>query len=189
MRHARQDLAGAEEEYLKILKTKGVRRRTMALSYRGLGLALLAAGADEEGLAELRTGVETDSTATALLVEAVTLAVRHGDPTMALDLADAGPRDGAGAGRLTFLRALALAREGHKDQAAAILRAGVEIPDLREGEDAIAELWEEVCPGEAVPPAYRDALKAERSLWKSRCRLKANKVSWHGDHPLRNACC
>jgi hypothetical protein len=50
---------------------------------------------------------------------------------------------------------LALARLGKAGEAAAILRAGVEIPDLREGEDAIAALWEEVCPGEAVPFNYQ----------------------------------
>ena len=155
MRHARQDLGGAKEAYLKVLGTKGVRRRTKALAHRGLGLALLAAGEDEEGLAELRTGVETDSTATALIVEAVTLSIRHGDPTMALDLVESAPTQGAAVGRLGFLKALALARGGHGAQAAAILREGVEIPDLREGEDAIAALWQEVCSEEPVPAAYQ----------------------------------
>ncbi len=155
MRHARQDLEGAKEGYRKVLESKGVRRRTKALAHRGLGLALLAAGRDEEGLSELRDGVETDSTATALLSEAVTLSIRHGDPTMALDLAESAPKEGAAVGRLTFLKALALARGGHGAEAAAILRNGVEIPDLREGEDAIAALWEEVCPGEPVPAAYQ----------------------------------
>ncbi|MFF1830231.1 DUF5107 domain-containing protein [Paenarthrobacter sp. NPDC058040] len=155
MRHARQDLAAAKDWYKRTLAAEGVHRRTKALAHRGLGLALLAEGKDEEGLAELRNGVETDSTAAALLVEAVTLSIRHGDPTMALDLAESAPKDGAAVGRLTFLRALALARGGHGAEAAAILREGVEIPDLREGEDAIAELWEEVCPGEAVPAAYQ----------------------------------
>ncbi|MDI2036727.1 DUF5107 domain-containing protein [Paenarthrobacter nitroguajacolicus] len=155
MKHARQDLGGAKEDYLKVLEAKGVRRRTKALAHRGLGLALLAAGEDEEGLAELRNGVEADSTATALLLEAVTLGIRHGDPVMALDLAESAPSQGAAVGRLRFLRALALARDGHGAEAAAILREGVEIPDLREGEDAIAALWEEVCPGEPVPAAYQ----------------------------------
>lgn len=155
MRHSRQDLAGAQAGYSKVLGAKGVHRRTKALAHRGLGLALLAAGKEEEGLAELRTGVETDSTLTALLLEAVTLGIRHGDPTMALDLAESAPVDLAGGGRLTFLKALALARGGHAAEAAAILQAGVEIPDLREGEDAIAQLWEEVCPGEPVPAAYQ----------------------------------
>ncbi|MFK0004168.1 DUF5107 domain-containing protein [Paenarthrobacter sp. NPDC090522] len=155
MRHARQDLNGAKEWYKRTLGAKHAHRRTKALAHRGLGLALLAAGKNEEGLAELRNGVETDSTVTALLVEAVTLSIRHGDPVMALDLAESAPKEGAAVGRLTFLRALALARGGHGAEAAAILRDGVEIPDLREGEDAIADLWEEVCPGEPVPAAYR----------------------------------
>ncbi|WP_260842548.1 DUF5107 domain-containing protein [Paenarthrobacter nicotinovorans] len=155
MRHARQDLAGAKEGYREVLEAKGVRRRTRALAHRGLGLALLASGQDEEGLAELRTAVETDSTATALLLEAVTLSIRHGDPVMALDLVESAPSGGPAVGRLRFLRALALARGGHGAEAAAILREGVEVPDLREGEDAIAALWEEVCPEEPVPAAYQ----------------------------------
>ncbi|MFI2563821.1 DUF5107 domain-containing protein [Paenarthrobacter sp. NPDC018779] len=155
MRHAKQDLNGAKEWYKRTLGAKHAHRRTKALAHRGLGLALLAAGRDEEGLAELRNGVETDSSAVALLVEAVTLSIRHGDPVMALDLAESAPKEGAAVGPLTFLRALALARGGHGAEAAEILRTGVEIPDLREGEDAIADLWEEVCPGEPVPAGYR----------------------------------
>jgi hypothetical protein len=58
-------------------------------------------------------------------------------------------------GRVRFLTALALAGVGQGREAAAMLRDGVEIPDIREGEDGIAELWQEVCPGEPVPAGYR----------------------------------
>ncbi|MFE4198353.1 DUF5107 domain-containing protein [Paenarthrobacter sp. NPDC056912] len=155
MRHARQDLEGAKDGYGQVIAAEGARPRTIALAHRGLGLALLAAGQDPEGLAELRNGVEADSANTALLTEAITLSIRHGDPALALELNESAPKAGAGVGRMTFLRALALARTGHAAEAAAILREGVEIPDLREGEDALADLWQEVCPDDAVPAAYQ----------------------------------
>ncbi|MCP1412776.1 DUF5107 domain-containing protein [Paenarthrobacter sp. A20] len=155
MRHARQDLEGAKELYRDVLSNGEASAGVKALAHRGLGLALLAAGQDTAGLAELRKGVESDFSNAALLTEAVTLSIRHGDPAMALELNDTAPKEGAGVGRLRFLRALALARTGNPGGAAAILREGVEIPDLREGEDALAALWQEVCPNEAVPAAYQ----------------------------------
>ncbi len=155
MKHARQDLEGAKSGYRHVLAAADARPGTKALAHRGWGLALLAAGQDAEGLAQLRAGVEVDPSNAALLMEVITLSIRHGDPGMALELNHAAPREGAGVGRLTFLRALALARTGNSAAAAAILRGGVEIPDLREGEDAISALWQEVCPGEPVPAAYQ----------------------------------
>jgi hypothetical protein len=154
MRHARQDLEGAKEEYRRVLDLNGARPATSALARRGLALALLA-GNEPDGLAELQTAFRTDPSNTALLTEAVTSALRHGNPAMALELTGSAPKEGAAVGRLRFLKAMALARTGRAAEAAAILRAGVEIPDLREGEDAIATLWEEVCAGEPVPAAYQ----------------------------------
>ncbi|WP_370629207.1 DUF5107 domain-containing protein [Paenarthrobacter nitroguajacolicus] len=155
MKHARQDLGGAKALYREVLAARDVTLGTKALAHRGLGLALLAEGQEMQGLAELRNGVKIDPSNVALLTEAVTLSNRHGDPAMALELAEMAPKEAAAVGRLRFLRALALARTGNPGGAAAILREGVEIPDLREGEDAIAALWEEVCPGEPVPAAYQ----------------------------------
>ncbi|WP_347877635.1 DUF5107 domain-containing protein [Paenarthrobacter sp. MSM-2-10-13] len=155
MKHARQDLDGAKAGYRGVLSDGEAAPGIRALAHRGLGLALLAAGQEADGLTELRRGVDADPSTTALLTEAVTLSIRHGDPAMALGLVESAPKDGAGVGRLRFLKALALARTGKAAEAAAILREGVEIPDLREGEDAIAALWEEVCPDEPVPAAYQ----------------------------------
>lgn len=155
MRHARQDLAGAKVAYQSVLASAGVRAETKALAHRGLGLVLLAGGADREGLAEFKRAVRVDPSNVSLLTEAVTLSVRHGDPAMALELGQSAPKEGAAVGRLTFLKALALARTGNAAEAAAILRDGVEIPDLREGEDAISALWQEVCPGKPVPFTYQ----------------------------------
>lgn len=159
MKHARQDFDAAKELYRRVLADEATRPETKALAHRGLGLALLAEGKDKEGLAELRKGVEAHRSSPALLTEAVTLSIRHGQPALALELIGPAPTAGTAVGRLKFLRALALARNGSTSEAAAILREGVEIPDLREGEDAIAALWEEVCPEEPVPAAYHFGMK------------------------------
>lgn len=155
IKHARQDLKGAISLYGEVVAANDARPRTKALAHRGLGLALLAGGQEAEGLAWLRKGVAADPANASLLTEAVTLSIRHGDPAMALELNDTAPKEGPGVGRLRFLKALALARTGNPGGAAAILREGVEIPDLREGEDAISALWQEVCPGKAVPFSYQ----------------------------------
>lgn len=61
----------------------------------------------------------------------------------------------AGVGRIQFLTALAHARTGEPGKAAQMLRDGLEVADLREGENSITALWQEVCPGENVPERYQ----------------------------------
>jgi hypothetical protein len=58
-------------------------------------------------------------------------------------------------GRLRFLHAQALAHAGQRKDAADILRRGLEVPDLREGENSLAALWSEVVPDTDIPPAYQ----------------------------------
>ncbi|MFP3578793.1 DUF5107 domain-containing protein [Arthrobacter sp. SIMBA_036] len=158
MKHARQELAGAMDGYRAVLADRHARARTTALAHRGLGLAMIAASLEGpdglEGLAELAKGVEAHPSPLPLLIEAMTLCIRHGHPQDALELLEKSAGAGAAVGRLKFLKAAALAGIGDDAGAAAILRGGVEIPDLREGEDAIAHLWERVCPGEPVPENY-----------------------------------
>jgi hypothetical protein len=48
-----------------------------------------------------------------------------------------------------------MAGSGRTGEAATILKEGVEIPDLLEGDNAISELWVQLCPGEEVPRKYR----------------------------------
>ena len=57
-------------------------------------------------------------------------------------------------GRLRLLEGFAAAAAGDVARAAAILTDGLEVPDLREGERSIDELWALVHPGVDVPPDY-----------------------------------
>lgn len=131
----------------------GVRSR--ALAHRGLGLALVAAGDAAAGLAELAAGCALEPDNRNLLLEAMTVAILNGQPALALELLGRAPEPLASLGRARILQATALADSGDDAAAAAILKAGVEVPDLREGANAIDELWRRVCPGEDVPQEYQ----------------------------------
>ena len=60
-----------------------------------------------------------------------------------------------GEGRTGYLLALAATRTGDAARAGRILDAGLEVPDLREGEDSLADLWREARPGVEVPAVLR----------------------------------
>lgn len=155
MKHARQDLGGAIAGYGAALIAEDLSLRSKVLATRGRALALLATNKTDNGLAELAAASRLEPSNLPLLSEAMTLSIRHGDPAQALALASEAPAGMSDVGRVRFLTALALAGVGQGREAAAMLRDGVEIPDIREGEDGIAELWQEVCPGEPVPAGYR----------------------------------
>ncbi|MEI5097627.1 DUF5107 domain-containing protein [Streptomyces sp. PmtG] len=59
-----------------------------------------------------------------------------------------------GLGRFRLLQAQLFLAEGDVTAARGVFDDGFEVADLREGEDATAEVWERVAPGEPVPPAY-----------------------------------
>lgn len=155
MKHARQDLAGAIAGYDSALLGEDLSLRSRVLALRGRALALLATDQADEGLAELAAATRVDPSNLPLLSEAMNLSIRHGSPAQALELVAEAPAGLSDVGRVRFLTALALAGVGKRQEAAQILRDGVEIPDIREGEDGIAALWQDVCPGEPVPASYR----------------------------------
>lgn len=155
MKHARQDLAAAITGYGAALAAGALSPRSRALAHRGRALALLATNNVDEGLTELATASRLEPSNIPLLSEAMTLSIRHGNPAQALALAAGAPAGMSDVGRIRFLRALALAGVSRGPEAAEMLRDGVEIPDIREGEDGIAALWQEVCPEEPVPASYR----------------------------------
>ncbi|WP_231497225.1 DUF5107 domain-containing protein [Arthrobacter sp. MA-N2] len=158
MKHARQDLGGAIAGYGAALGADALSPRSKVLAHRGRALALLATDKTDEGLAELAAASRLEPSNLPLLSEAMNLSIGHGNPAQALALASEAPAGMSDVGRVRFLTALALAGVGRSPEAAAILRAGVEMPDIREGEDGIAALWQQVCPDEPVPAGYRFAM-------------------------------
>jgi len=91
-------------------------------------------------------------------VVAVSLAVETlllvGRPSRALSsvraLADPGVREG----RVRMLEARALADTGDMVGARSLLDAGMDVNDLREGEDGLHGLWSSVHPDASVPARY-----------------------------------
>jgi hypothetical protein len=154
MAHARGALAGARELYLLSLGME-----PSALAHRGCAMLLLAEGDDAGGLDHYRRACACEPGSVALLVEAATAAVRGNRAALALELIErsAVPRSG----RVLLLEAQALALSGDTAAAARILRSGIEVASLREGENAMAELWTRVCPGEPVPAEYQFSMTEE----------------------------
>ena len=130
-----------------------------AFSHRGLGLALLALEDIDGGLAELMTACVLAPECRELLVEAATLTLDNGSPELTLELLGRAPESLTGLGRLRFLQAKAHAALGEIAPAAAILKSGVEVVDLREGVNSLSDLWNQVCPGEDVPMQYQFSMQ------------------------------
>ena len=165
--HAKADpnsaggLQTAVDDYRRTLSDATASAATLALAWRGLGLALLSL-ADAQGTQDRDSALDALDTACALepgnrwlLIQAMTLTLAHGAPARALELASKASEPLRSIGRVQFLTAQAHALAGSPKTAAEMLRAGIEIADIREGENSISALWREVCPGDPVPDAYQ----------------------------------
>ena len=162
--------SGARERYEEALAAKALAAAPASLAHRGLGLVLLGQARDradaceaeelrQAGLAQLRAACGADPANIALLTEAMGLQLQYGGAEEALELVRRAPEAAAAAGRIRYLSALAHARGGAPARAAAMLREGIEVADLREGENFLADLWREVCPGEEVPARYQFSMQ------------------------------
>ncbi|MGN6404991.1 DUF5107 domain-containing protein [Sinomonas sp.] len=148
--HSRGELDVAARLYREVL-TLG----NDAAAYRGLALVALAQGRADEALDEYAKACASEPGSESLLIEALTACLAQRRPVAALDLLREALPPRARQGRIRFLNAAALAGAGKTEEAAELLRAGVEVADLREGENAISELWEQLHPGEEVPLEYQ----------------------------------
>ncbi len=148
--HAEGRLDDAAECYTASLDTGG-----SATAHRGLALLLLASGDVDAAARHLQAACTLDPASRAILVEAATALLAAGCPDRALALLDATAVPAVEEGRTGYLLALAATRTGDPARAGRLLDAGLEVPDLREGEDSLADLWREARPGVAVPAALR----------------------------------
>ena len=76
---------------------------------------------------------------------------RPADATALIDCLPSGIREHS---RLRLLEAWAAHGAGDAQRAAAILDAGLEVADLREGERSIDQLWSTVFPARELPVEY-----------------------------------
>jgi uncharacterized protein DUF5107 len=147
--HARGDLEAARLGYLHS-------DELFSTPWTARGLALLAVSrGDHPRAAELYArAVALAPTCLPLLVEASEHLLAAGQPPAAcLAIIDAAPTQISGHGRLVLQRARALLAGGRADAARALLEAGIEVPDLREGE-TLGELWRAAFGDRPLPYHY-----------------------------------
>ncbi|MDP5227944.1 MULTISPECIES: DUF5107 domain-containing protein [Arthrobacter] len=139
------------------LYTESLGLRESALARRGLALLAHDGGADEEVVEHYRAACLAAPGDRRLLAEAAEAMLDTQAPADALELLDRVSLDDPAAqfhGRLLLLKARSLAGLGRLDEVAALLKAGIEVPDLREGVNVLRELWEAAVPGEPLPVEY-----------------------------------
>jgi hypothetical protein len=89
-----------------------------------------------------------------LAIETVETLLLAGRPARALCVLRQLPDPGCHRGRVRLLEAQALADTGDTAGARELLDAGIEVNDLREGENGLHGLWSAIHPGVPVPECY-----------------------------------
>ena len=146
--HARGDLEEARLGYLRS-------NQLTSTPWAARGLALLAGtrGDHISAAALYDRAVAQAPTCLPLLVEATDQLLAAGRPAACLAMINAAPERIAVHGRLVLQRARALLADGQVAAARALLEAGIEVPDLREGE-TLGELWRTAFRDRPLPYHY-----------------------------------
>jgi hypothetical protein len=146
--HARGDLEEARLGYLRS-------NQLTSTPWAARGLALLAGtrGDHISAAALYDRAVAQAPTCLPLLVEATDQLLAAGRPAACLAMINAAPERIAVHGRLVLQRARALLADGQVAAARALLEAGIEVPDLREGE-TLGELWRTAFEDRPLPYHY-----------------------------------
>lgn len=146
--HARGDLEAARLAYLR-----SDQFRSTPWAARGLAL-LGAARGDHSDAADLYArAVAQAPECLPLLVEATDHLLAARRPADCLAMINAAPEHLANHGRVVLQRVRALLADGQTDAARALLEAGIEVPDLREGE-TLGDLWYAAFGDSYLPYAY-----------------------------------
>ena len=136
---------------------RGYRRsdRLRSTPWAARGLALLAATRGDHGsAADLYVrAVGQAPSCLPLLVEATEQLLAAGRPAACLAMIAAAPEQVARHGRVVLQQARALLADGQVDAARALLEAGIEVPDLREGE-TLGALWHAAFGDRPLPLSY-----------------------------------
>ncbi len=146
--HARGDLEQAGLGYLR-----SDQLRSTPWAARGLALIAVAQG-DHPRAADLYVrAVAQASTCLPLLVEATDQLLAAGRPDACLAMINAAPEEISVHGRLMLQRVRALLADAQVDAARAVLEAGIDVPDLREGE-TLGGLWQAAFGDLPLPYCY-----------------------------------
>jgi hypothetical protein len=130
------DLDGARAAWIASLG-----RAPSAFAWRNLAALAAHTGDLATAVSGHLRALELAPTERALVIEALRTLIDAGQPGRALELVDGCPAEIREHGRVRLLEARAAARAGELARCGVILESGLEVPDLREGEDSLAELW------------------------------------------------
>ncbi|HZA03380.1 MAG TPA: DUF5107 domain-containing protein, partial [Propionibacteriaceae bacterium] len=146
--HARGELVEARLRYLRSDHLRST-------SWAARGLALLADTRGEQASAAdlYARAVAQAPACLPLLVEATDQLLASARPAACLAMIDEAPEQVAEHGRVVLQRVRALLADGQADAARALLEAGIEVPDLREGE-TLGMLWSAAFSDRPLPPSY-----------------------------------
>ncbi len=125
-----------------------------AWALRGEALLAQADGEHARAATLLRRALVLVNTEPTLLIEAVSASLAAVDPAGALALIDAAPERLREIGRVRLLEGFAAVAAGDRARAVRLLARRMELPDVREGEVALSDLWHAAHPGRAVPEQY-----------------------------------
>ena len=146
--HAAAEFAAARRRYQESLALK-----PSMPALRGLAMISAAQG-DRGAAADLYlAAVAIDPHCRLLLVEAVDALLLADRAATALELIDAAPASVAGHGRVVLQHVRTLLAAGDRAAAAQLLRDGIDVADLREGE-SLENVWRLACPGLDLPARY-----------------------------------
>jgi PAS domain-containing protein len=147
MAHARGDLDAATDRYRSSLQLN-----PNAWATRGLAEAARGGRPDDSAdLAVASAAMAPDVPALAL--EAASRLLEAGRSPEALEFVESLPADTV-TPRLRLVEAFAAAAAGDVERAHAILLEGLDVPDLREGERSVDQLWDLVFPDRPLPARY-----------------------------------
>ena len=147
--HGRADLPAAEEHY-----RASMARAPSAWAARGLAEAARATGNAPDAAAHALEAHRLAPDEWRLAAEALARLLDDERPGDALAVVAALAPSTRARGRIRLLEAWAALGTGDLDRVDAILAAGLEIADLREGERSIDQLWRAAFPDRDVPAPY-----------------------------------
>ena len=130
------DLHGATEAWVRSLAAEPT-----AWAWRNLAVLARADGDLALAVRRYRAAVALRGDLAPLRRELVDVLLAAGDGAQALAVIDAAPAEQRGLGRFRLAEIRAALLTGDLDRAGRILEEGVVLPDVREGEPALHEVW------------------------------------------------
>lgn len=149
MAHARGDLRAARAGY-----EASLRQRRSAWALRGLGLALIASEETDAGLGHLTDALSLAPGMAPLALELGEAMLNAGRASDVRSLIASLPVGVQALGRFRILAVRAALASGDREEAGRMLEDEFDVPDIREGELSMSDLWRAAFRDRPVPERY-----------------------------------